>query len=394
MKTYLVGGAVRDSLLGRPVLERDWLVTGVTGSQLEQKGFRRVGKQFPVYLHPVTAEEYALPRGDNEGPAALQEDLKRRDLTINAMALDQSGRLIDPCGGGRDLRDRLLRHTAFFPEDPVRLLRLARFAARYEPLGFGLAPETRALVDRMAAAGEPGQQAPERVLSEIEKALKGEGAGRFFELLREWRILPHVLPELDCLFGVPQPARYHPEIDTGLHSLMALRQACQLSDLPEVRLAALLHDVGKALTPHQEWPRHIGHEQRGVKLIEALAIRMRLPNRWRDLAIDGARYHLHAHRALTLRPKTLLKLIESLDALRRPQRFEQYLQVCEADARGRSGFETTPYPQAGFLREVVRAAAGVDAAAIARHHAGSATLPERVRRARLRAIAACQAGWR
>ncbi len=389
MKIYLVGGAVRDRLLGRPESERDWLVIGAAPEQLLALGYRRVGRDFPVFLHPETHEEHALPRHgrgeESAQPATLEEDLARRDLTINAMALGPEGELIDPCGGRRDLEQRILRHTPAFEEDPLRVLRLARFAARFQPLGFRVAEETCALAGAMAKRGELDRLVPERVFAEISRALEEEQAPEFFRVLRECGALTPVLPELDRLFGVPQPERHHPEIDSGLHSLQVLEQACRFSREPEVRFAALLHDLGKGTTPKNEWPRHIAHEKRGVPIIEALCARLRIPNRWRELATLTARYHLDVHRAKELRPTTLLKLLEALDAVRRPERFEQFLLVCRADRLGRPGREERPYPQADYLRTARAAAAAVDSRVIAKELDGR-QIEEQLRRARLEAI--------
>jgi len=392
MKTYLVGGAVRDQLLGLPVNERDWLVTGTDASELLRLGYRQVGQDFPVFLHPDTHEEYALPRparGSASGtPASIEADLQRRDLTINAMAMDLQGNLIDPFGGEQDLKQRILRHNPAFRDDPIRVLRLARFAARFQALGFQIAPDTIELAHRMVREGDLNRLVPERVFGEIRKALTEENPVAFIEVLRSFGALAVILPEIEQLFGVPQPPEHHPEIDTGIHSLMVLAQACRLSPLPEVRLAALLHDVGKGVTPPGEWPRHIAHEARGVPLIESLARRLCLPNHWRDLARLACRYHLHAHRALELRPKTLLKLLESLDALRRAERFEQFLIVCEADMRGRGGGESRPYPQRAFLRDIRTLVLQVDLSGITGGGGEGPRIAERIRRARIGAIAA------
>lgn len=387
MKTYLVGGAVRDHLLGREPRERDWLVTGVSGEELEARGFERVGRQFPVYLHPQTHEEYALPRGTASGAAALEDDLRRRDLTINAMAFDPDGELIDPCAGRDDLDRRILRHTPAFRDDPIRLLRLARFAARLQTEGFDIATETLQLAQQMVAEGDLDELVAERTFAEIERALQEDHPERFFEVLRECGALAVVLPEVDRLFGIPQPAEYHPEIDSGVHTMMVLQQACRLSPAPAVRFAALLHDVGKGLTPASEWPRHIGHEGRGAHLIEGIARRLCLPNSWRDLALAAARHHLNCHRARELRPTTIRKMLKSLDALRRPQLFDQFLLVCEADARGRSGLENRPYPQAGFLRGARDAAAIVDNRAAIKGRKGDEHVAIAIQRAQVRAIA-------
>lgn len=390
MKTYLTGGAVRDTLLGLPVTERDWLVTESSAAELQGQGFRRVGRHFPVFLHPDTHEEYTLPRhsaaAGADTTAVVEEDLKRRDLTINAMALDPNSQLIDPLGGAQDLEDRILRHTPHFRDDPIRVLRLARFGARYQALGFHIAPETLALARRMAGEGNLDQAPPERVFAELAKALGDNNPVAFFELLRQTGALQVILPEVDRLFGIPQPPKYHPEIDTGIHSLMVLQQACHLSPLPEVRFAALLHDVGKGTTPPGEWPRHIAHEARGVPLIQSLAGRLRLPNQWRDLAVAASRYHLHCHRAFELRPKTIFRLLKSLDAFRRTERFEQFLIVCEADMRGRKGLEAQPYPQREFMRGARAAAMAVDLKALAAEDARGKQIASHVEQARIRAI--------
>ena len=392
MRVYLVGGAVRDLLLGQPVRERDWLVTGATPERLRALGYRQVGKDFPVFLHPETHEEYSLPRrnrGDaGSGPVGIEEDLARRDLTINALARGPDGEIIDPCGGRADLENRILRHTPSFTEDPVRVLRLARFATRYHGLGFRIAPETCELAREMAAAGALDDLVPERVWGEISKALGEEKAHLFFKVLRDLDALAPVLPELDRLFGVPQPRKYHPEIDTGLHSLLVLEQACRLSGDPQVRFAALVHDLGKGATPPELWPSHRGHEKRGAAIIESLCRRLRIPNAWRDLAIQAARYHTRCHRALELRPGKLLDTLTTLDALRRPQRFERFLLVCEADIRGRAGMERRDYPQAAYFRAVREAAAGVDAAAISRAGADPQRIAALVAQERIGRIAA------
>lgn len=369
---YLVGGAVRDALLGRTVVERDWVVVGATAEQMLARGFRPVGKDFPVFLHPRTGEEYALARTERKSArgyhgftvhaspeVTLEDDLARRDLTINAMARARDGRLIDPYGGQRDLRERRLRHvSAAFAEDPVRILRLARFAARYAPLGFSVADETRALMRGMVENGEVDALVAERVWQETERALGEAAPRRFFEVLRDCGALARLLPELDALFGVPQPERWHPEIDSGVHTLMVLDAATRLSPDPATRFAALLHDLGKGTTPREEWPRHVAHEARGAALVNALCARMRVPAAFRELAELTARHHGLVHKVFELRATTVLRLLERLDALRRPARFEQVLMACEADARGRTGFEDTPYPQRAWLlalREQVRA---------------------------------------
>ena len=398
MKIYLVGGAVRDLLLGQPVTERDWLVTGATPDQLRTMGLRQVGKDFPVFLHPETHEEHSLPRRKRRdaesAPVSIEEDLTRRDLTINALAQGPDGEIIDPCGGQADLKNRILRHTPSFTEDPIRVLRLARFATRYRDLGFTIAPETRKLVQEMAATGTLDDLVAERAWTEISKALMEDNAHLFFKALREMEALAPILPELDCLFGVPQPKKYHPEIDTGLHSLLVLEQACRLSDDPQVRFAALVHDLGKGATPPELWPSHRGHGKRGTAIIESLCQRLRIPNAWRDLAIQAARYHTRCHRALELRPGKLLDTLMTLDALRRPQRFEQFLLVCKADIRGRTGMEQRDYPQADYFRAIREAAAKVDAARISRSETSSPEIAARLARARERAIASMKEKWK
>lgn len=397
MKTYLVGGAVRDKLLGLPVTERDWLITEATPEQLISQGFRQVGKDFPVFLHPETHEEYALPRrsrGDpGSGQVSIEEDLTRRDLTINALAEDPDGKIIDPCGDQADLEQRILRHTPSFTEDPIRVLRLARFAARYHSMGFHIAEETQALVRKMVEAGKLNDLVPERAWAEISRALEEDDAPVFFQALREMKALRPTLPEIDRLFGVPQPKQHHPEIDTGIHTLLVLEQACHLTPDPQVRFAALVHDLGKGTTPQDILPRHIGHEERGVELAKEMCQRLRIPNAWRDLAIIVARHHGKAHRAFELRTGTLLKMLLAMDALRKPERFEQFLLACEADIKGRTGLEDLPYPQAEYLRAVHQAASNIDTEEICASETDSSHIPLQIRRARQRAIAQVKREW-
>ena len=367
MKTYLVGGAVRDSLLGLSGSDRDWVVVGATVQDMLAQGFRPVGKDFPVFLHPESAEEYALARTERKSgkgykgftvyaapDVTLEEDLQRRDLTVNAMAMEIDGdrsRIIDPWGGQQDIRNKQLRHVSpAFREDPLRVLRTARFAARFAPLGFTVADETRQLMRQICDDGEIEHLIAERVWREIDTALGEQQPRVFFEVLRECGALSVLIPELDKLFGVPQPEQWHPEIDTGLHSLMVLDQACRLTDDKSVRFAALLHDLGKGETNPADWPAHIAHETRGIAVAERVCKRLRAPNEYSDLTRLSSQYHTHCHRALTLKPATLLKLFDGLDALRRPERFGQFLLVCEADARGRTGFEQQPYPQSAYLQ--------------------------------------------
>ncbi|HVN46453.1 MAG TPA: multifunctional CCA addition/repair protein [Steroidobacteraceae bacterium] len=405
MRVYLVGGAVRDRLLGLPVRERDWVVVGATPEELVRLGYQPVGREFPVFLHPTTHEEHALARQERKvGPGyrgfttqfapsvTLEEDLRRRDLTINAMAQDDNGALIDPYGGQADLAARVLRHvSAAFAEDPVRILRVARFAARLAPLGFRVADETLAVMRAMTAAGEVRTLVPERVWQETERALAESHPQVFFETLRACGALAVIYPEIDALFGVPQPARWHPEIDTGLHVLLALQYAAACGASVAVRFAVLTHDLGKAHTPRSEWPSHRGHEEFGVPLINELCDRLKVPNTHRELAVLAARYHTHVHRALELKPATVLGLLESCDALRRPERFAELLLACEADARGRTGREGSPYPQAGYLRQMLAAAAGATLTERERQGLEGAEIGAEIRRRRLAAIAEVKA---
>lgn len=371
MKIYQVGGSVRDKLLRQPVTDHDWVVVGGTPEEMVKLGYKPVGKDFPVFLHPQSHEEYALARTERKSgkgykgftfhtsPAiTLEEDLVRRDLTINAMAEDEQGNLIDPFGGVRDLEQGILRHISpAFAEDPLRVLRVARFAAR---LDFRVADATLQLMQEISASGELAALAPERIWMETERALGEKYPARFIQVLRDCRALPAVFPEIDRLFGVPQPAHYHPEIDTGVHTLMALGQAARLTDDPVVRFAALVHDLGKGATPASDWPKHPGHEKSGVFLVEDLCQRYRVPNAFRELAVLVTRYHLDAYRVREMRPDTLLEKLEALDAFRRPERFGQFLLACEADARGRRGFEDHDYPQTGYFRSALQAAAAID----------------------------------
>ena len=370
MKIFEVGGAVRDSLLGLPVSERDWVVVGARPKDLLRLGYKQVGRDFPVFLHPTTGEEYALARTERKvGPGyrgfdfdtstavTLVEDLARRDLTINAMARDEHGTLIDPYGGLNDLKARNLRHVSdAFAEDPLRVLRVARFAARFRKLGFSVAAPTMELMKRLVETGETGALKAERVWQETDKALAEPDPDVYFGVLRQCGALEVVFPEIAALFGVPQPAKWHPEIDTGVHTMMALRTSAKLSDKAAVRFAVLTHDLGKATTPRHMLPSHRGHEDRSVRLLNELCERLPVPRRYRELAEAVARHHGNVHRAAQLRAATIYKLIEAVDGLRRPQRFERFLLACEADARGRLGLEERPYPQAGILRTALAAA--------------------------------------
>ena len=406
MQVYLVGGAVRDEQLGLPVKERDWCVVGATPAEMKAAGYKQVGKDFPVFLHPESGEEYALARTERKTAAGyhgfefhtdpgvtIEEDLGRRDLTVNAIAQDADGNLVDPYGGVADIRDRTLRHVSdAFVEDPVRVLRVARFAARFTSLGFVIAPETMSLMRRITADGEIDALVPDRVWRETESALLGPDSRVFFETLRECGALAVLFPEIDRLFGVPQPEQWHPEVDTGVHVMMVLDQAAKLSPDLEVRFAALVHDLGKGTTRKHSLPSHPGHERRGIKLIRRLAERLPVPNACRDLGILVSEYHTHCHRALELRAATILRMLEAADAFRRPRRFEQFLLACEADARGRRGLEDRNYSQADLLRGAFAAAGSVDAAAIAAQHEGKA-IGEAIRRERLNAVEAFRAGF-
>lgn len=374
MKIYLVGGAVRDKLLNHPYSERDWVVVGARPQDLEAQGFKPVGKDFPVFLHPETGEEYALARTERKTghgyggfsfhatpDVSLEEDLQRRDLTINAMAEDESGQVIDPYGGRNDLHRKILRHVSpAFAEDPVRVLRVARFAARYHQLGFTIADETLELMHEIVTSGEVDHLVPERVWKETERALMEPNPEIFVRSLRRSGALAKIMPELNALFGVPQPPEHHPEIDTGEHALMALQQTVLLKGTARTRFASLVHDLGKAATPRESWPQHIGHEQLSVPLIETLCERMAVPKDYRTLAKLVAQYHTHGHRALELKPSTLLNLIKATDAFRRRERFEEFILCCEADARGRTGLERRAYPQADYLRRALDACLAID----------------------------------
>ena len=398
MKIYTVGGAVRDRLLDYPVKDRDFVVVGASPEELEAQGYRPVGQDFPVFLHPETHEEYALARTERKtGPGyrgfsfhaapdvTLEQDLARRDVTINAMAEDDQGNLIDPYNGYDDLQQGILRHVSpAFVEDPLRVLRVARFAAR---LDFRIADETLALMQELSSGDELQTLTAERVWQELQRALGEPFPRRFFEVLRECGALKVLFPEIDCLFGVPQPEQYHPEVDTGVHTLMVLDQAVKLSPEPVVRFAALTHDLGKGTTPQKDWPQHIGHEKRGVKLIDKLCDRYKAPNQFRELATIAAREHGRVHRAAEMRADTILGLLEAVDAFRRPERFEQLLLTCEADSRGRTGLEDRPYPQAALLRRAREAACSVDAGALAAQGMQGKEIAAALKQSRTQAIA-------
>lgn len=400
MEIYLVGGAVRDELLGRSVGERDWVVVGATPAELESRGYRSVGKDFPVFLHPQTGEEYALARLERKvapgyrgfttefSPSVtLEQDLARRDLTINAMARDTAGNIIDPFGGRADLDKRLLRHVSpAFVEDPVRILRVARFIARFAHLGFTVAPETLTLMRRMVDSGEVDALVPERVWRELARALDEPTPRAAIELLREVGALRVILPELDALFGVPQRPEWHPEVDTGEHTLLALQVAALRGTSQAVRFAVLVHDLGKALTPKAEWPRHHAHETLGLPAIEALCARLRVPQEHRELGLLASRFHTHVHRGLELRTSTLLELLEHCDAFRRPARFVEFLEACECDARGRLGFAEKPYPQRARVEQAFEIARSISLTESEREGLDGAAIGERLRSKRLAAL--------
>jgi tRNA nucleotidyltransferase (CCA-adding enzyme) len=400
MQVYLVGGAVRDELLGIPLRERDWVVVGARPEDLQKLGYRPVGREFPVFLHPKTKEEYALARLESKvapgyrgfttrfsEDVTLEEDLRRRDLTINAIARRENGELIDPYGGEKDLKAGFLRHVSeAFVEDPVRVLRVARFAARFGDRGFAVAPETMSLMRNMVASGELSALVPERVWQESERALGESRPELFFETLRECGALEVIFPEVAALYGVPQPPRWHPEVDTGIHVTLALKASVRLGASTPVRFAVLMHDLGKAATPPEQWPSHHGHEEAGVVRIEALAARLRVPKEYAELAVLTARHHGLVHRALELRPATLLELLEKTDAVRRPERFRALLTACEADARGRTGLEDCPYPQSELLRRAQQEIAAVSIAEEERQGLEGRAIKERLSAKRLQVL--------
>jgi tRNA nucleotidyltransferase (CCA-adding enzyme) len=403
MRIYLVGGAVRDRLLGRVSADRDFVVVGATPEQMLREGYRPIGKDFPVFLHPSTQEEYALARTERktgrgyhgfafqaDPSVTLEQDLERRDLTINAMAMDEDGAIVDPFGGRRDLDARVLRHVSpAFAEDPVRVLRVARFAARYAPLGFRIGDETLAMMRGMVEAGEVDHLVAERVWAETRKALTEPAPSAFVRALRACGALRVVFPEVDALYGVPQRAEFHPEVDTGTHIELVLDAAARLAPGDDlVGWCALVHDLGKALTPGDELPRHVMHEHRGVEPVRAVCARLKVPAEHAALAELVCRFHLDAHRALELRPATVLELFEKLDSFRKPDRLAKFLLACEADKRGRLGLADAPYPQADYLRTAHASARAIDAAPFVAQGIAGTKIGEAMRAARTAAIAA------
>ncbi len=400
METYLVGGAIRDKLLGLPVKDKDWVVVGSSPDKMIELGFTPVGKDFPVFLHPENKEEYALARTERKTSAGyhgfqfntdpnvtLEDDLLRRDLTINAMAQDEDGNLIDPYDGKNDLEKRILRHVSpAFAEDPVRILRIARFAARFSSLGFSIANETMEMMQTMVKNGEVDSLVPERVWQETVRALSESSPDIFIEVLRECGALKVLFPEINRLFGVPQPEEHHPEIDTGVHTMMVLQQACLLSEDTVIRFAALTHDLGKGTTPKKELPHHYGHEDRGVNLVNDLCKRYRVPKQFQELAKITAKYHTHVHKAFEIRSKTLLKVLNKTDAFRKPERFEQFLVACIADSHGRPGYEDYNYKQAPFFSHMRRVAEKIDVQEIIKDGYEGEKIAEELYKRRLNAI--------
>lgn len=401
MKTYLVGGAVRDYLLDYPVIEKDWVVIGETPESMGKLGFRAVGKDFPVFLHPKTQDEYALARTERKTApgykgftvhsspdVTLEQDLIRRDLTINAIAMDEQGNIIDPYNGKADIEKRIFRHISpAFSEDPVRVLRVARFASRYAHLGFTIADETLELMKQMVSNGETEHLVAERVWAELHKALSEKSPSAFFYTLRECNGLQSIFPEINSLFGIPQPENYHPEIDTGIHSLLSLEQAALLSNKTEVRLAALLHDLGKAKTDPSKWPSHHGHEQKGLAILDNLCNRLRVPKSFKSLSTQVMNYHTHCHRVFELKANTLTDILHSLGAFKTSNStIKDFVLACEADAKGRTGLENTPYPQAAYLIKAAEAAKNIDTSSILNSDLKGAAIGDAIRNLRIKAI--------
>ena len=407
MQRYLVGGAVRDSLLGYPFHERDWVVVGATPQQMLDLGYQQVGKDFPVFLHPHTKEEHALARTERKSgkgytgfsvyaapDVTLEQDLARRDLTINGIAQDDNGNLTDPFGGVADINNKVLRHVSdAFAEDPLRVLRVARFYARYAHLGFTVADDTLQLMQQLSASGELQNLSAERVWQETAKALSESSPQAYFALLKQCGALAALMPELDCLWGVPQPPKWHPEIDTGIHTLMVLQQAAALSPKLEIRFAALVHDLGKGVTAKELWPAHHGHEHTGLPLIKQLSERLRVPNDCRDLALLVCEYHQIIHRATELKCSTVLKLFNAVDLWRKPEQLDAILLCCEADLRGRTGFEQAGYPQAAYLQTLASAARQISAKTLIGEGLKGEQIKQALEQSRLTAISTAKAQY-
>jgi len=400
LNVYLVGGAVRDELLAREIKEQDFVVVGSTPQEMLARGFQQVGKDFPVFLHPETKDEHALARTERkkgkgytgfecyaEPDVTLEQDLIRRDLTVNAMAKSEDGDIIDPYGGLDDLKNKVLRHVSeAFSEDPLRVLRVARFAARYHYLGFTVADETIELMRRISRSGELESISPERIWLEMSKALTERNPEVFFEVLRESNALAEIWPDLDKLWGIPNPAKWHPEICSGVHTMMVLQQASQLTDDIAVRFAALCHDLGKTITPSEKWPSHHGHEKVGLKPINELCDRIKAPNEYRELALIVSEYHTHCHKAFELKSATIIKLFDSIDVWRKPERFQLFLLACTADLRGRTGFEQHDYPQATYLNKCYQKANEVAVKDIVQQGYKGAEIREQLSKARQQVI--------
>jgi tRNA nucleotidyltransferase (CCA-adding enzyme) len=401
MEKYLVGGAVRDQLLGLPVLEKDWVVIGETPESMVKQGFLPVGKDFPVFLHPESHDEYALARTERKTALGykgfavhsspditLEEDLIRRDLTINAMAMTPEGDIIDPYGGQKDLQNKVFRHISpAFSEDPVRILRIARFAARFGYLGFTIAEETQSLMRSMVVSGEVDALVPERVWAELFKALKEPSPANFFYTLKNCAALEKIIPEIDCLFGVPQPEKYHPEVDTGVHVMLCLEQAALLSNSPEVRFAALMHDLGKGLSPKEYLPSHHGHEKTGLPVLEGLCARLRVPNTFKSLAMQVMQYHTHCHKAFELKASTLTDMLTVLNAFKPNSSLQAFILACKADARGRTGFEQIAYPQADLLKLAATVGSTIDTSTVLNGKLQGAEIGIALRDLRIKAVA-------
>ncbi|CAM3746201.1 multifunctional CCA addition/repair protein [Rheinheimera salexigens] len=407
MQIYLVGGAVRDTLLNYPFTERDWVVVGATPQQLLDLGYQQVGKDFPVFLHPKTKEEYALARTERKNgqgytgfavyadpDVTLEQDLMRRDLTINAIAKHQNGQLVDPFGGVNDIKNKVLRHVSpAFSEDPLRVLRVARFYARYAHLGFTVADETLNLMHDISQSGELKTISPERIWVETAKALQERTPDAFISVLQQTSALEQLMPEVAALWGVPQPEKWHPEIDTGIHTLLVLQQAAKLSQRLDIRFAAVVHDVGKGATNPANWPAHHGHDHSGLKLIEQLCQRLRVPNDCKDLALLVCKYHQIIHNALELKPATVLKMFNSIDLWRKPERLNAILLACTADLRGRTGFEQAQYPQAEYLTYLAKAASKVNAQEVMAKGITGADIKPALQQLRLEALTLAKQQW-